>query len=108
MSGTASEDALFWGHIFPSGGPCHSLPLLATSGCCSQVSAEVLEVGRRIGLDLYEYVSSFATNVSIPGSNILQIQMPSNVLERCAHAPVECSRVESIEREWSRDWCAHS
>merc|ERR1712070_1125486 len=47
-----------------------------------KVSAEVIEVGRRIGLDLYEYISSFATSVSVPGSSTPQIQMPTSVLDR--------------------------
>ena len=45
------------------------------------VSVEVLEAGRRIGKDLYEYVASFAApggGVPPPGSIVL----PSNVFER--------------------------
>lgn len=45
-----------------------------------KVSAEVLEVGRRIGVDLYQYLSSFASAVRTPSGEA--IQMPSNVLER--------------------------
>lgn len=42
-----------------------------------KVSAEVLEAGRRIGVNLYEYVSSFANTVA--GGDI---QVPANVFER--------------------------
>ena len=58
----------------------------------------MLEVGRRIGLDLYEYVSSFATSVSVPGSTAM-IQMPSTVLERCAlrHKPMPHIRADQSE-----------
>ena len=45
-----------------------------------KVSAEVLEAGRRIGQDLYQYLSSFATSVSTLQGEA--IQMPSNALER--------------------------
>jgi hypothetical protein len=41
-----------------------------------KVSAEVLEAGRRIGVNLYEYVSSFATPV--PGGNI---QIPAHTFD---------------------------
>jgi hypothetical protein len=45
-----------------------------------KVSAEVLEAGRRIGQDLYHYITSFAQTVtSMEGR---AIQLPSNVLER--------------------------
>jgi hypothetical protein len=45
-----------------------------------RVSAEVLEVGRRIGQDLYSFVASFATNVWQEGEQ--KIVLPQNVLER--------------------------
>jgi len=45
-----------------------------------RVSAEVLEVGRRIGQDLYQYLSSFAAPMSTPNGEV--IQLPSNTLER--------------------------
>lgn len=45
-----------------------------------RVSAEVLEAGRRIGQDLYNYLSSFAETVNVLGET--KIQMPQNVLER--------------------------
>uniref|UniRef100_A0A7S0LDK8 Hikeshi-like N-terminal domain-containing protein n=1 Tax=Coccolithus braarudii TaxID=221442 RepID=A0A7S0LDK8_9EUKA len=46
-----------------------------------KASAEVIEAGRRVGLDLYEYISSFATNVALAGGGSA-IQLPSNVIER--------------------------
>mmetsp|Transcript_1108 Transcript_1108/g.2133 ORF Transcript_1108/g.2133 Transcript_1108/m.2133 type:complete len:134 (+) Transcript_1108:1-402(+) len=45
-----------------------------------KASAEVIEAGRRIGLDLYEFVSSFATTVTAATGNM--IQLPSNVFEK--------------------------
>merc|ERR1719152_557444 len=45
-----------------------------------RVSAEVLEAGRRIGLDLYSFVASFATNTWHEGEQ--KIVLPQNVLER--------------------------
>ena len=45
-----------------------------------KASTEVLEAGRRIGQDLYNYLSSFAETVSIMGET--KLQMPVNVLER--------------------------
>jgi len=47
-----------------------------------RVSAEVLEAGRRIGIDLYEYVSSFAQTVTMPDGVTSAIQLPANCLER--------------------------
>ena len=67
-----------------------------------KASAEVLETGRRIGQDLYQYISSFATTVRtldgaprpavhirVPGAPLSAlhaagdaIQLPTNVLER--------------------------
>jgi len=46
-----------------------------------RVSAEVLEAGRRIGLDLYEYLSSFANSLTLPDGTSA-IQLPANCLER--------------------------
>ena len=45
-----------------------------------RVSAEVLEVSRCIGQDMYSYVSSFASNVYLDGEQ--KICLPQNVLER--------------------------
>ena len=45
-----------------------------------RVSAEVLEAGRRIGQDLYNYLTSFAVTVDEMGEQ--KIQMPLNTLER--------------------------
>mmetsp|Transcript_12076 Transcript_12076/g.27999 ORF Transcript_12076/g.27999 Transcript_12076/m.27999 type:complete len:185 (-) Transcript_12076:183-737(-) len=46
-----------------------------------KASVEVLEAGRRVGLDLYEYISSFASTVTTATGNSA-IQLPSNVLEK--------------------------
>ena len=45
-----------------------------------KVSAEVLEAGRRIGQDLYAYLASFATSVTLDGEP--KIAMPQHALER--------------------------
>jgi hypothetical protein len=45
-----------------------------------RVSAEVLEAGRRIGQDLYNYLTSFAVTVNLAGE--LKVEMPLNTLER--------------------------
>ena len=45
-----------------------------------KVSAEVLEAGRRIGHDLYSYIASFATAVSVAGES--KIQLPANICEK--------------------------
>ena len=45
-----------------------------------KVSAEVLEAGRRIGQDLYQYVSSFASSVRTASGEA--IQLPANVLDK--------------------------
>ena len=45
-----------------------------------RVSAEVLEYGRRIGQDLYAFISSFAVNIEDMGET--KIALPQNVLER--------------------------
>ena len=56
-----------------------------------KVSAEVLEAGRRIGQDLYSYLSSFATSIYHEGEQ--KICMPQNVLERwLARFRDKCSR----------------
>ena len=45
-----------------------------------RVSAEVIAVATRIGKDLYDFCSSFATDVNIMGER--RIQLPANIFER--------------------------
>lgn len=45
-----------------------------------KVSAEVLEVGRRIGQDLYQYLASFASQVTTANGEF--IQLPTQALEK--------------------------
>jgi len=45
-----------------------------------KVSTEVIEAGRRIGQDLYNFLTSFAVQVEVMGEQ--KIQMPLNTLER--------------------------
>ena len=45
-----------------------------------KASAEVLQVGRRIGQDLYSFLSSFAVDVTV--GTEAKIQLPTNVFER--------------------------
>ena len=57
-----------------------------------KVSAEVLETGRRIGQDVYTYVTSFAEHIrTMEGET--KMQLPSNILEKwLARFTEKCSR----------------
>ena len=51
-----------------------------TQAPAERASADVLAVGRRIGQDIYSFISSFSVDVTI--DNERKIQLPANALER--------------------------
>lgn len=60
----------------PLSRPKRAAPIVCPSPP-AQVSAEVLEAGRRIGVDLYEYISSFASPAAAG-----EIRLPAKVFEK--------------------------
>jgi len=60
-----------------------------------KISAEVLEVGRRIGQDLFQYLSSFAVSVHTGDGEV--IQLPKNALERWLARFIERCRTRGLD-----------
>ena len=81
-----------------------------------KVSAEVLEVGRRIGVDLYQYLSSFASAVRTPSGEVSYPPRPLNfqMLSTMCNVPlhrvpghtnaIQCARALAVAVQHQVPW----